>query len=243
DESRLQALVGASVGRGFRASVDRALPDLAEARLPLYLLLDDLPGSFLVSGYGLLRSGDIGQVDADGFLGRADLCAGWAGDGVMMRAVRATRQAPVPMGPPAGRLDRDDDPLAWHDLAALGPGDMRRLRRVDVAPGAAPGTHAVDAMFRDSHMGHDGVETSLHEYAVAATVDRACVVTAIEVTAHVLPWTECPGAVASAQRVVGRPVADLRRHVRESFSGVSTCTHLNDTLRGLADVEALLTHL
>jgi len=243
DEPRLQDLVGTSIGRGFRGEVDAALPELAGTRPPLYLLLDDLPGASLVSGYGLLRSGEIAPIEPDAFLGRADLCAGWAGDGVMMQAIRRTGRTPTPMGPPAGSLAREEDPLAWHELGDLGPGAMRRIRRIDVAPGGSTGTYDVDAMFRDSHRGEDGVETSLHEYAVAATVDAAGVVTAIEATAHVLPWTECPAAVGSAPRVVGHPVSELRRHVREAFTGVSTCTHLNDTLRSLADVDVLIADL
>jgi hypothetical protein len=38
-------------------------------------------------------------------------------------------------------------------------------------------------------------------------------------------------------------VADLRRRVRQEFTGVSTCTHLNDLLRSLADVGALATRI
>jgi hypothetical protein len=35
-------------------------------------------------------------------------------------------------------------------------------------------------------------------------------------------------------------VAGLRQRVRENFLGVGTCTHLNDTLRALADVGPLI---
>ena len=38
----------------------------------------------------------------------------------------------------------------------------------------------------------------------------------------------------------GRPMRGLRRHVRDSFLGTSTCTHLNDTLRSPEDIPALL---
>ena len=55
-----------------------------------------------------------------------------------------------------------------------------------------------------------------------------------------LPWPECPGATASAGRLAGTPVAGLRRRVRQEFLGVGTCTHLNDTLRALADVGSLI---
>ena len=61
----------------------------------------------------------------------------------------------------------------------------------------------------------------------------------IEVDPRVLPWEACPGAVASAQRVLGVQVDDLARHARTELVGVSTCTHLTSTIRCLADVRAL----
>ena len=80
----------------------------------------------------------------------------------------------------------------------------------------------------------------MHEYAVVATVDATTrTVLTISATAHVLPWQECPQALASAVRLVGEPVTDLRRVVRREFTGTSTCTHLNDVLRLLADVDYL----
>ncbi len=59
-------------------------------------------------------------------------------------------------------------------------------------------------------------------------------------TPRVLPWVECPAAAASAARLAGLSVAGLRDHVRTTLIGTSTCTHLNDTLRSLEDVAALL---
>ena len=67
--------------------------------------------------------------------------------------------------------------------------------------------------------------------------------TTIAATANVLPWQECPGAVASATRLAGLPITDLRRVVRRELTGTSTCTHLNDVLRLLADVEVLFDEL
>jgi hypothetical protein len=69
----------------------------------------------------------------------------------------------------------------------------------------------------------------------AAGVVLSCVA-----TPHVLPWLECPVAAASATRLAGVPLAGLRGHVRQTFGGTSTCTHLNDTLRSLEDVSTLL---
>jgi hypothetical protein len=43
----------------------------------------------------------------------------------------------------------------------------------------------------------------------------------------------------SASRLAGQPVSGPRRHVRDTFLGTSTCTHLN-ALRSLEDIPALL---
>ena len=64
-----------------------------------------------------------------------------------------------------------------------------------------------------------------------------------EATPRVLPWVECPEAAASAGRLAGMSVMGLRPDVRAQFVGPSTCTHLNDVLRGLEDVEWLVREL
>ena len=81
----------------------------------------------------------------------------------------------------------------------------------------------------------------VHEYTVAGRLDAvARCVTDIVTQPRVLPWVECPAAVGSATRVIGVPLGELRHQVRTELTGVSTCTHLNDTLRSLADLGHLL---
>ena len=55
-----------------------------------------------------------------------------------------------------------------------------------------------------------------------------------------LPYGECPGALGSAGQVVGWSLDQLRRAVHRELVGTSSCTHLNDTLRSLADLDVLL---
>ena len=60
--------------------------------------------------------------------------------------------------------------------------------------------------------------------------------------AWVLPWMECPQAVASASRVVGMSVGELRHHVRRAGRPV----HLHPsqrTLRSLDDLAGLIPSL
>ncbi len=251
----LDQLVGCTVGPGFRSRVKEACPGECEAGTLLHLLLDDLPGAALVSGYSAQRAGALdqpqprpeGDVGSPSGMARMmasqdDLCAGWAHEGTLMVTVRSTGQIPVSTGPPAPSLERHDDPLAWHPMPPLPLHAMRRRRRLDVVrPGPSGEAHRFDAHFRDSHMDQDGAEWVVHEYSATGAFDVVGGrVLDIGAQAHVLPWMECPGAVASAERLSGMPIAELRTRVRREFTGTSTCTHLNDTLRSLGDLEVLV---
>lgn len=230
EEPGLAAVVGAPSRSGFRAAVDGAAPALAERAAVLHQLLDDVPLAGLIASYGWTRENDGWDIPPAAADRLTDLCAGWAGGGTMVGALTSTGTFPIPEGPPAPPVD---------GVEPLGPGLVRRLRRVDVWPASA-GLLAVEAWFRDSHRGVAGAEDVLHEYTLTAIVDRAEMeVRSAEAVAHVLPWPECPGALASADRVVGMHLADIRARVNDELTGTSTCTHLNDVLRSLAGVPAL----
>jgi hypothetical protein len=148
---------------------------------------------------------------------------------------------PVPVGPSAPTLESPDDTDAWHEIGALARGAMRRRRLIDVTR-----TDQLDvrAMFRDTHVDAQGDETVLHEYALTATLDPSSLIfTACDAVPRVLPWVECPVAAASATRLIGHGVAEVRSMVRSELRGTSTCTHLNDLLRSLGDVGALAAQL
>jgi Protein of unknown function (DUF2889) len=237
-EPRLATLVGAHTSRGFRQRADEAVPDHRDRTTVLHQLLDDVPMAALISGYGSTREqGDDWELPAGTAEGLADLCAGWERGATMLGALEATGIFPIPIGPAAPDLGAPDDPLAWHDMGPMVERSVRRRRRLDLSPGTPL---CLDVHFRDSHLGTDGVEDVLHEYTLAATIDPvALIVRSSEATVRVLPWPECPGAVASAGRIVGEPVTALRRRVAAELKGTSTCTHLNDVLRSVAGVTAL----
>jgi hypothetical protein len=155
----------------------------------------------------------------------------------MLGAFSSTGIFPIPIGPAAPSVPAPVDRLAWHELPPMAPRSVRRRRRIDVLAGEPL---RVDVHFRDSHLGATDPEEVLHEYLLSAAVDPATL-TVLEAgaTARVLPWPECPQAVASAGRIVGEPVGALRSLVASDFTGTSTCTHLNDVLRSLAGVSAL----
>jgi hypothetical protein len=75
-------LLGASVGSGFRRLLDQALPGERDRGSLLYLLLDDLVGAVLVSGYSLLHADALPRRDGlvDAMAARlGDQCAGLQG--------------------------------------------------------------------------------------------------------------------------------------------------------------------
>jgi hypothetical protein len=244
----LDALIGVRASSGFRGRLDEADPHLAGEHDLLYLLLDEVPVTTLISGQAvsagtseqgmkaeMARQGTMpGRAGRPGFV--AGLCAGFATGGTIMNGIEATGLPPTVTGPTAPSLVAGDDPDAWHETAPLPPHAMRRARRIDVVPGE----HAsVDAFFRDSYVLPDGLETVIHEYTLTADIQGG-VLTRCEARARVLPWVECPAAVASASRLAGVSLTGLRKHVRDRFTGTTTCTHLNDMLRALEDVPALL---
>ncbi|KAA0110779.1 DUF2889 domain-containing protein [Mycolicibacterium sp. P1-5] len=238
DDPRLTRLRGATVAHGFRAIVRELLGSDAARSPALYLLLDDWVGATLVTGYGAHHADITGGVEwpmsdamSDHLTG---VCSGFASDASAVEFTRRNMLMPCVRGPLAPSLG------AMHPVEPLRPHGMRRMRRLDVRPNGA--TAGFDAHFRDSHADAEGVETIVHEYTAVGEIDVAAQsISGLTAEARVLPWQECPGALASAQRVVGMAVADLRDRIRTEFTGISTCTHLNDTLRSLTDAHALLT--
>jgi len=234
-------LLGASLTRGFRKAAAAAVPGTAGSVLGL--LLDDVPAATLVAGQVPIRVGievtgaPPDWVGADG-TPLPMVCIGRRADGVMEQRRRAGTPL-LGQGPPAGDLHRPDDPLAWPETPPMPVWSMRRLRRTDVR--IVDDSVVVDSHFRDSYMERSGVESAVHEYDVVATagVDDG-IIRSVDVLARVLPGPDCPGAVASAQRVVGQPLESLRAFVRGALQGDTICTHLNDQLRSLADVPTLV---
>jgi len=248
----LPELVGTNMRRGFPRALASAWPSGASERALLYSVLEDLNGAFFVAGYAPLREGAIVWPEGQGEAlaeAQADVCAGWVRGGPLAEALRITGSSPVPFGPLAPPIA--DGAGGWHEMERPVPTTVRRLRRLDVRPGSEPDELAVTAHFRDSYVGPaadgdaepipgEGSESVLHEYLLDARFGSAdLVVRDVAVQARVLPWDGCPAAVASAAQAVGVAAKDLPGRVRADFVGPSTCTHLNSTIRSLADVQVL----
>lgn len=239
----LQGLVGARSGSGFRGILGRTLPPGRADEGPLHLLLDDLPGATLISGFAFAQWVPVERLlaavaDKPGAPGRSmeGICTGFmpgssglAPDGSSRWTHRTREVLPLESSP---------DPLAWHEIRHIEEVAMRRARRIDVW--LEDGMIRADAMFQDSATRPEGGRIAVHEYTLTATADLATrTLRSVEPVPRVLPYAECPLAVRNAGSLVGTPLADLRAVVLDRLAGVAGCTHLNDAMRALADVARL----
>jgi hypothetical protein len=245
---RVAELVGARGGATFRRAIDDALPGEREAATPLYFLLDDIAGCSLIAGSAWLRAERRGSFqrplvpdgafpDALGVRKGKIICSGLRPGGYAQQPGNLAEQFSRVAGDLASR-----DPWAWHEIDALTGPSMRRRRRVDLRLDGD--VIEVDAHFRDSFWEGDDPEMALHEYTLRASVDRASrSIIAIAATPRALPFPECPAAAPHVTQLVGMPVGGLRTSVQETLQALECCTHLNDTLRCLAEVHTLAEHL
>jgi hypothetical protein len=250
EPAALGGLVGQRAGSHLRLQLRETMPELLEGGDPLYLPLDDLSGTALVSAFGfsqwdpeyarkfrerLSEAEFVNMMES-----RANVCWGLAEGNSGLRPDRNVDDVASAF---AGDVRNEADPLGWHDLPDEdGPG-FRRARRIDVWRDDA-GMIRVHSSFQDSAKRQVGGRVAIHEYDVVLTIDPATgTITALEAVPHVLPFSECPGAIANAQRMVGKRIEDIRDEVLANLRKTEGCTHLNDALRALADVPLLARHL
>lgn len=248
---RLETLVGVRGGNHLRMFIKQTMPDLIACADPLYLLLDDISGTALVSPIAwphyhqnwddLARLRPSGKERVELMESRIDVCWGLARGN---SGVRIDGPALSPPQADAGDLRNPDDPNGWHDMDDGENPNFRRARRIDVVHDRAAGIIAIEAAFQDSSLRASGGRVAIHEYSLVATADPATRrLLSIEPRPHILPFGECPGAVVNAQRLVGLPLSELREAVIEHLRGTAGCTHLNDALRALAEVPRLADYL
>lgn len=233
---------------GLRAKIVEAFPEEVDQGTPLYLLLDDLSGATLVSGFAFThwsKDGEVPVMDAldpdiqARKLKMVGICAGF----------QEGASALGSDGPPAKHathivpdLATTSDPLAWHELFQTTEVSARRSRRIDVWQ--EEGEWVVDSFFQDSGTSPSGDRIAVHEYTITARVNvESGLVTAIQAVPRVLPFIECPMATLSVNRLVGQPIRDFRSLVNEVLPGIDGCTHMNDALRALAEVPVLAAQL
>jgi Protein of unknown function (DUF2889) len=242
----LRRLVGCRAGANLRSAIAQELPGEMAEGTPLYLLLDDLAGSTLISGFAYLRWADHVPLIRNRVANAPrrvmrDICSGFRdgassllGDG----SISGLRQNTARPGP----LDDPADPLSWHELDDHPEIAMRRARRIDVW--ADGGELGIDAMFRDSCWDPDGAEVVVHEYQITGAADRATgTLLSVDAAPRVLPYAECPAAAPNASWMAGTDLRTMRTEVLQRLRATDCCTHLNDGLRSLAEVPVLAASL
>jgi hypothetical protein len=241
----LSRLVGARGGGGLRQVLEDAVPEERRDATPLYLILDDIAGTSLVAGWAWsqwdpdwLANGRAAMKGFDlekAFKSRTGICSGFA-PGSSAFDPDTDRS-----GTPAPDLRHPDDPEGWHAFTVQSGVGMRRARRIDVW---LDNVIVVDSAFQDSATTPAGSRAVVHEYRLHLTADPASLrVLSVEAGPRVLPFVECTSAPANLGRLIGTSLPDLRDRVLAELRGTAGCTHLNDALRALAEVPALVDRL
>ena len=224
------------------------MPELLAQGSPLYLLLDDISGTSLVSQWALSqwfpgwqeRMRELAESTAPELsllANRTDVCWGFRQGSAALEDIEL--RVRTDEAADGGELRNPADPEGWHAFPAIDGMSFRRARRMDLWRGA-DAIH-IEASFQDSAPRPDGGRAALHEYIVRVTVDPATlVVTDLVPEPRVLPFGECPGAIPNARKLIGTRLTDMREAVHENLRGPVGCTHLNDALRALAEVPGLL---
>lgn len=240
-------LEGARPGGKFRSLLNEALPGEREDGSPLYLLLDDLAGTTLVSrwawsrwfpGWATAQTEEGRQAHAASMLGA---CTGLrpGSSGIADQGAPVLGQNISAVGP----IVNPADPHGWHPFTDLTDEiQFRRARRIDAW--RVEDTIHIETHFQDSANTREGGRAAIHEYLLRAQADaRTGVVTAIEARAGTLPYPECPGAMANLRFLIGTPIGELRVRVLQMLRRTNGCTHLNDVVRSLAEVPAMLARI
>jgi hypothetical protein len=244
----LGRIVGERGGGKLRGVLAEVVPEERTGATPLYLILDDISGASLIAGWawsqwspGWLAEMRASRTEAEmqAFQkSRENVCFGHipgsSAFDLDRRDVDAVTDAPD--------LRRADDPDGWHAFTVQDNVGFRRARRIDVT--LVGEQIVVDSAFQDSASRPDGGRAALHEYRLSLTADRGSLrILSIQAEPRVLPFHECPSATNNLVRLVGSPLQAMRETVLAELAGPAGCTHLNDALRALAEVPALVERL
>jgi hypothetical protein len=245
----VERLVGMRGGNHLRLFIKESMPALIENGAPIYLALDDISGTALVSAFAAshwngdfmerMRSRVSAEELAKMMTDRINVCwglqegnSGVSGDGPRRDVAQAK----------AGDVRNPADPQGWHELHDPEGPHFRRARRIDVTRDDR--LLRIDAAFQDSVSLKAGGRGAIHEYNLAVTADADTLeILTLEPEARILPFSECPGAIHNAKRLIGSRISDVRESVLAQLRGPQGCTHLNDALRALAEVPKLAGYL
>lgn len=236
------SLIGCRGGGHLRLALKEALPDDTRLSTPLYLLLDDVSGASLIAGWAWSRWIDFNANPPSDMRERPSMegvCMGFRPGSSSLNPDGTNRFSD--RAAPVVDLPDPADAIGWHALPSTREVSLRRSRRIDVW---IDDMIHIDSMFQDSGTTPEGGRAALHEYHLAVTADPATGrVVDVRPTPRVLPFAECPGAVLNMHRVKGVPLDALREQIPLLLAKTDGCTHLNDALRALTSVPALVREL
>ena len=255
--ARIGELIGQRGGGHLRVVMADIMPDLIASGDPLYLLLDDISGTSLISVWAWSLWNPDWLRDIESLMPKEQLDKlTRAPDGVCWGLRPGNNHFSPESGhladepADAGPVVNPEDPAGWHDFPELPGVSLRRARRIDVWRDAASGLIHIDSGFQDSAPrppnadGSSAPRAAVHEYRLTATLDPdRLALKSLAPVPYVLPFGECPGAVAGALDLIGTPLRDIREVVLSRLRGPAGCTHLNDALRALAEVPMLVEQL
>jgi hypothetical protein len=242
----LARLVGERGGGHLRKVLAELVPEERRRAAPLYLILDDLSGVSLIAGFAWICWNPNWMAEMRALMAdpatskvvgpREGVCIGFAPGSSALEPRTEQNLTPVV------DLRHPDDPNGWHAFTAQdGSVGMRRARRIDVQLGDVI---SIDAAFQDSATMPGGGRAAVHEYRLRVTADATTMrLLSVEPEPRILPFVECPSAVINAKKLAGSLLADLRETVLAELRGTAGCTHLNDAMRALAEVPALVERL
>lgn len=248
DHPRLPDMIGVRAGGASRLALNEKLGEIRGG--PLFQILDDFAGASLVAewiwshwsdDWSAKSSNTVLRATADKTNRMLNICTGFAEGSSAMHAdgtPNLHNQSSARIGP----LAHPGDDLGWHVMPSQHGPQARRSRRIDIW--REDGLIKVDASLQDSGTDPDGGRRAVHEYRLFADVDSTTNrLVALQALPHILPFQECPGAVAKATGMIGQDVVTFRESVIETLPSTLGCTHLNDMLRALADVPELARQL
>jgi hypothetical protein len=246
----IDKLVGVRGGNHLRLFIKENMPELISQGAPIYLPLDDISGTSLVSAFawsqwypdwaerirGALPEDQFDKMMAD----RVNVCWGLQEGNSGVKGGPRSDIAEAD----AGDVRNPADTLGWHELFEFEGAGFRRARRIDVTRDDDAGLIHIAAAFQDSAKRKTAGRVAIHEYNIAATVDlKTGELLSLTPDPRILPFSECPGAVTNAMKLVGSRITDIRDTVLAELRGPQGCTHLNDALRALAEVPKLAAYL
>ena len=234
----LETLTGANAHRGFRKLLESLRSDDPDERSLRRLFFDIPIVSMIMMQAFIVRTpqGHRSSTRMTNDIPGVNQCAGWVAGGEMLTLIK-DNDGLLEMDPSIHVIT--DDHLGDPAPTLLIPNATRRRRHYEVEIDGSEIRLKVNQ--RDSFATPDGIERVLHWWKLNLRANaQDQIIRSIEVDNGGLPWVECPSAAGSGQRVIGHRLDELEGLVSGEFKGVTTCTHLNDTLAALAGVPELL---